>query len=217
MRRAPRFIATSYGEGYSWIAAPEPEPGGDVYVAIGPAAGSEALRAEPRVKAFLVDLAGALRARLPSERGVSLLSLAAADEARAPFRVEVGLRQDEAGVHCAVVLREAACGAALHAERWAIAPDDEAAVGRTAATTFAAAIKSEIWRSLARTRGDLAGPADEPVELRLHRATPVLSRSPQRWLESQAELEKPRAESPDDPHTALGAPMAGGPVPGGPI
>lgn len=201
--RAPRFIATSYGEGYSWIAAPEPEPGGDVYVAIGPAAGPEALRTEPRVKAFLVDLAGALRARLPSERGVTLLPLAAANEAQAPFRVEVGLRQDQAGVHCAVVLREAASGAALRAERWTIAPADEAAVGRSAASTFAASIKSEIWRSLARARGELAGPTDEPIELRLHRAAQLLSRTPQSWLESASELEKLRAESPDDPHTAL--------------
>lgn len=200
--RAPRFIATSYGEGYSWIAAPEAEPGGDVYVAIGPAAGPEALRTEPRVKAFLVDLAGALRARLPSERGVSLLSLAAASEAQAPFRVEVGLRQDEAGVHCAVVLRESASGAALRAERWTIAPADETLVGRTAATAFAASIKSEIWRSLARARGD-AGPTDEPIELRLHRAALLLSRSPQSWLESEAELEKLRGERPDDPQTAL--------------
>lgn len=201
--RAPRFIATSYGEGYSWIAAAEPGPGGDVYVAIGPAAGPEALRAEPRVRAFLADLAAALRARLPSERGVSLLSLAAAAEARAPFRVEVGLRQDEAGVHCAVVLREAASGAALRAERWTIAPGDGPDVGRTAAATFAACLKSEIWRSLARARGDVAGPSDEPIELRLHSAAVLLSRTPQSWLESEAELEKLRAENPDDPQTAL--------------
>lgn len=32
--RAPRFIATSYGAGYRWIAALEAGPGGDVYVAI---------------------------------------------------------------------------------------------------------------------------------------------------------------------------------------
>lgn len=201
--RAPRFIATSYGEGYSWIAAPEPEPGGDVYVAIGPGAGAEALRTEPRVKAFLVDLAGALRARLPNERGVSLLSLAAANETQAPFRVEVGLRQDEAGVHCAVLLREAASGVALRAERWTIAPADETAVGRTAAATFAAAIKSEIWRSLARVRGELAGPTDEPIESRLQCATQLLSRTPQSWLESGEELKNLRAERPDDPDTAL--------------
>ncbi|MPT28127.1 MAG: winged helix family transcriptional regulator [Achromobacter sp.] len=200
--RAPRFIATSYGQGYSWIAAPEPEPDGDVYVAVGPAAGPEALRGEPRVKAFLVDLADALRARLPSERGVSLLSLAAAGAANAPFRVEVGLRQDDTGVHCAVVLREAASGRALRAERWTIAPADAAQVGRSAATAFAASIKSEIWRSLARVRGD-AGPTDEPIELRLHRAALLLSRSPQNWLDSEAELEKLRAEHPNDPQTAL--------------
>ncbi|WZB77457.1 hypothetical protein WJ972_07090 [Achromobacter insuavis] len=114
------------------------------------------------------------------------MSLAAASEAGAPFRVEVGLRQDDAGVHCAVVLREAASGAALRAERWTIAPADEAEVGRTAAATFAAAIKSEIWRNLARARG-VAGPTDEPIELRLHRAAVLLSRTPQSWLESEAE------------------------------
>ncbi|CUJ86915.1 Uncharacterised protein [Achromobacter sp. 2789STDY5608615] len=155
------------------------------------------------MRAFLTDLAGALRARLPSERGVSLLSLAAANEAGAPFRVEVGLRQDDAGVHCAVVLREAASGAALRAERWTIAPTDEAEVGRTAAATFAAAIKSEIWRNLARARGGVAGPTDEPIELRLHRAAVLLSRTPQSWLESEAELSKLRAEQPEDPQTAL--------------
>ena len=155
------------------------------------------------MRAFLTDLAGALRARLPSERGVSLLSLAAANEANAPYRVDVGLRQDEAGVHCAVVLREAASGAALRAERWTIAPTDEAEVGHTAAATFAASIKSEIWRSLARARGDVACPTDEPIELRLHRAAVLLARTPQSWLESEAELEKLRAEQPDDPQTAL--------------
>ncbi len=200
--RTPRFIATSYGEGYSWIAAPAPEPGDDVYVAIGPAAGPEGLRAEPRVRAFLTDLADALRARLPSERGVRLLPPAAGLEAGAPFRVEVGLRQDPAGVHCAVVLRAAASGAALRAERWTIAPNDEAGAARTAAVAFAAAIKSEIWRSLA-SAGGLAGPTDEPFELRLHRAAVLLSRTPQTWLESEAELEKLRAEDPDDPQTAL--------------
>lgn len=201
--RTPRFIATSYGEGYSWIAAPAPEPGDDIYVAIGPAAGPEALRAEPRVRAFLTDLADALRARLPSERGVRLLPAAASLAAGAPFRVEVGLRQDAAGVHCAVALRIAASGAALRAERWTIAPMDEAGAARTAAVAFAAAIKSEIWRSLASSRGGLAGPTDEPFELRLHRAAVLLSRTPQTWLESEAELEKLRVEDPDDPQTAL--------------
>jgi tetratricopeptide (TPR) repeat protein len=200
--RTPRFIATSYGEGYSWIAARAPEPGEDVYVAIGPAAGPEALRTEPRVRAFLDDLADALRARLPSERGVRLLAPKAGEGADAPFRVEVGLRQDTAGVHCAVVLRAAASGAALRAERWTIAPDDLAGAARTAATAFAAAIKSEIWRNLA-TAGGLAGPTDEPIELRLHRAAVLLSRTPQTWLESEAELEKLRAENPADPQTAL--------------
>lgn len=201
--RTPRFIATSYGEGYSWIAAPAPEPGDDIYVAIGPAAGPEALRAEPRVRAFLTDLADALRARLPTERAVRLLPAAAGLEAGAPFRVEVGLRQDTAGVHCAVALREATSGAALRAERWTIAPADEAGAARTAAVAFAAAIKSEIWRSLASARGAMAGPTDEPFELRLHRAAVLLSRTPQTWLESEAELEKLRAEDPDDPQTAL--------------
>ncbi|WP_373797780.1 winged helix family transcriptional regulator, partial [Achromobacter insuavis] len=106
-------------------------------------------------------------------------------------------------VHCAVVLREAASGAALRAERWTIAPTDEAEVGRTAAATFAAAIKSEIWRNLARARGGVAGPTDEPIELRLHRAAVLLSRTPQSWLESEAELSKLRAEQPEDPQTAL--------------
>ncbi len=167
--RTPRFIATSYGEGYSWIAAPAPDPGDDVSVAVGPAAGPDALRAEPRVRVFLMDLADALRARLPTERGLRLLPQAAAQDAAAPFRVEVGLRQDPAGVHCAVALRAAAGGAALYAERWTIAPGDEAGAARTAAAAFAAAIKGEIWRSLA-SAGGLAGPTDEPSALRRHGA-----------------------------------------------
>ncbi|WP_183005591.1 helix-turn-helix domain-containing protein [Achromobacter sp. UMC71] len=182
--RTPRFIATSYGEGYRWIAALAPEPDDDVYVAICPAAGPAALRSEPRVRAFLADLADALRARLPSERGVRLLPAAAANGADAPFRIEVGLRQDPAGVHCAVVLRAAVSGASLRAERWTIAPGDQAGAARTAAATFAASIKSDIWRTVANA-GDLAGPTDEPVELRRHRAAVLLPRTAQTWLESK--------------------------------
>ncbi|MFD4840129.1 winged helix-turn-helix domain-containing protein [Achromobacter sp. NPDC058515] len=199
--RAPRYIATSYGEGYSWIAAAAPELPEAVYLAIGPVAGPERLRGDPSIQAFLSALAEALRERLPSERGVSLHPGAQARSA-APFRVEIGLRQDDAGVHCAVALREAAGGQALRADRLVIGAGGTPDLSRAAAAC-AASIKSEIWRSLTRARGEHAGPTDEPFELRIHRAAVLLSRTPQSWLESAEELDKLRAEHPDDPQTAL--------------
>lgn len=199
--RAPRYIATSYGEGYSWIAAAAPELPEAVYVAIGPVAGPARLREDPSIHAFLTALAGALRDRLPSERGVSLDPGAQAGAA-APYRVEIGLRQDDAGVHCAVALREAAGGQTLRADRLVIGPGTAPDLERAAAAC-AASIKSEIWRSQTRARGEHAGPTDEPFELRMHRAALLLSRTPQGWLESVEELEKLRAEHPDDPQTAL--------------
>lgn len=199
--RAPRYIATSYGEGYSWIAAAAPELPEAVYVAIGPVAGPARLREDPSIHAFLTALAGALRDRLPNERGVSLDPDAQAGAA-APYRVEIGLRQDDAGVHCAVALREAAGGQTLRADRLVIGPGTAPDLERAAAAC-AASIKSEIWRSQTRARGEHAGPTDEPFELRMHRAALLLSRTPQGWLESVEELEKLRAEHPDDPQTAL--------------
>ena len=156
--RAPRYIATSYGEGYSWIAAAAPELPDAVYVAIGPVAGPERLREDASVNDFLAALAEALRERLPSERAVSLEPGARAEAA---FRVEIGLRQDDAGVHCAVALREAGGGQALRADRLVIRPGETPDLGRAAAAC-AASIKSEIWRSLTRARGGHAGPTDEP-------------------------------------------------------
>ena len=197
--RAPRYIATSYGEGYSWIAAAAPELPETVYVAIGPVAGPERLRGDVAVQGFLAALAEALRELLPGERGVSLEPGARAEAA---FRVEIGLRQDDLGVHCAVALREAAGGQALRADRLVIRPGEAPNLGRAAAAC-AASIKSEIWRSLTRARGGHAGPTDEPFELRMHRAATLLSRTPQSWLESAHELDKLRAEHPDDPQTAL--------------
>lgn len=199
--RAPRYIATSYGEGYSWIAAAAPDLPESLYVAIGPVAGPERLRADPSIHAFLTALADALQERLPSERGVSLHPGAQAGAA-APFRVEIGLRQDDAGVHCAVALRQAAGGHTLRADRLVIRPGEAPDLVRAAAAC-AASIKSEIWRSQTRARGEHAGPTDEPFELRMHRAALLLSRSPQSWLESAEELDKLRAEHPDDPQTAL--------------
>lgn len=234
--RAPRYIATRYGEGYRWIAAAvtaaaaaagpaAPASADAVYVAIGPAAGPARLREDPSVRAFLAALAGALRDLLPSERGVSLEAGAQA-LAAAAFRVEIGLRQDDAGIHCAVALRASAGGRALRADRLVIRPRDPRGPSPNldpnpnpdpgpdpdpdldpdldrAAAACAASIKSEIWRSLARTQDGHAGPTDEPFELRLHRAAVLLSRTPQGWLDSVEELEKLRAEHPDDPQTAL--------------
>ncbi|WP_313620476.1 helix-turn-helix domain-containing protein [Achromobacter sp.] len=199
--RAPRYIATSYGEGYSWIAAATPALPESVYVAIGPAVGPARLREASSVRAFLDALADAVRDRLPSERGVSLEPDAQA-RATAAFCVEIGLRQDDAGIHCAVALRETAGGRALRADRLVIGHGASTDLGRAAAAC-AASIKSEIWRSLTRAQDGHAGPTDEPFELRLHRATVLLARTPQGWLESVEELEKVRAEHPDDPQTAL--------------
>lgn len=202
--RTPSLIATQYGEGYVWLAAPEKVSAPiEALLAIGPVFGLGHLAAKQQARGFLIRLQAALDAQTASDQAILL------DEAwdaahnapgRVRFSLDVSFHSDSMGLHCAAVLREVSTKQMLQVLRVTLpdglqAPPDIWAI--------AASLKSTMWRRLTLAQGSAAIPQDEPLELRMHGAGLLLSRSDQSWLEGGAQLAGEREKSPDDPLTCL--------------
>lgn len=208
--RSPRFIATQYGEGYVWIAAklpavaPKPDPT--------PVSGLLAIAAVvPPRDQYLAECAEAITGqmrdmiagRLGAGQTVIVLERDEGTATQAArYVLKVSLQDNGARLDCTATLREGASRRIIRAfrlefgdtARASLAPEVErASIG----------IVEALQRNLAEASEGLGTPADQPHEIRLRKASALLSASNPEWLEKGLQLRDARAQNPASADIAL--------------
>lgn len=199
--RSPRYIATQYGEGYIWIAKPVDEL--DAFLVIGPCYGLRDERTAAMALPMLSELASALDAITGQQHGIVVKQnwSGRTTSCSVAYSLDASLHADGDQLHGAFVLRTGQSGQILKALRASFSAahlsDDNRAL--------AARIKEAIWahRALPSPLPLPLTPADKPLELRMHDAARLLSRTPESWRESNDQIERARAANPDDPVLAI--------------
>jgi DNA-binding winged helix-turn-helix (wHTH) protein/tetratricopeptide (TPR) repeat protein len=199
--RAPRYIATQYGEGYIWIAAPK-RPQRSGFLVIGPLHGLD----EPEQRTRLDGLLGRLARRLTDHyRGVQEVALmpdlAEDPKLRGAFQFSVGVDVvgGDGGSGAALTLLDEPARRVIRVVRCDLARDLDA-LAEEACETLASA----IWRDLALAPSAGEAPGSGTLEIRMQDAALAVAgaRNPG-WRYSAARLERELAARPDDPVLAL--------------
>lgn len=196
--RRPRFIATQYGEGYTWIAPPRSEEPPSRLLVIGPVRGASEAADAAAAERLLALLLTAFEARTAPGR-VMVRPDWRPGLAGFRFSLEADFRVEDGALQAALTLREEPGRRVVSVTRIdAVATMDEAAAASSAATTIAA-----IWRHLTVSLGQNASPTDAPLLVQMHEAVMTLDPSDALWTRIAAQIEADRAAQPKDPYVAL--------------
>lgn len=201
--RHPAMIATQYGEGYVWIADPVPlDVPVSAFLVIGPVHGLERLQPAEPARHFLAHLQHALDQRSGSGQSVVRIDTwrPGASAGTVRYSLDISFYSVAEVLHCAVVLRDGPSRRILATHRLAI-EGEPSAQGEAAA--LADRLQAMLWRQLTIRSIDIAAPSDTPLEIRMHDAALLLSRSDESWIEMGTQLAEARATQPDNPTTNL--------------
>ena len=198
--RTPRFIATRYGEGYVWIAAPA-QPA-EALLVIGPVHGLARTGAlGPLATALLNELLKGFQASTSPDQHIRL------DERFSPsafqktlFSLEVSLYPRGLQLHSALVLRRATGGEVIGTSRLVVS--DARDVSRSLAGVLKE-FRSLMWRKQVLSVVEAPTSSAPPVYVAMHDAGRLLTASNQSWLESIDQVRAALEASPQDPQIRL--------------
>ncbi|MCX5516415.1 hypothetical protein C3941_16605 [Kaistia algarum] len=208
--RSPRFIATQYGEGYVWIAAnqpanvPEPDPT--------PVTGLLAIVAvvppkDERLVERADTVAQQMRERIADGLGAdeSVIVLGRDDGAATlatRYVLKVSFQDSGDRLDCAATLREGPSRRIIRAFRLEFGGATTASLEPEVERASIEIIEA-LQRSLAKASEGLGTPVDQPLEIRLRKASTLLSASNPQWLEKGRQLSEARAQDPASADIAL--------------
>jgi DNA-binding winged helix-turn-helix (wHTH) protein/tetratricopeptide (TPR) repeat protein len=196
--RRPRFIATQYGEGYSWIAAPRPVDAPELLLVIGPLRGPPKTAVLSAAERLLDLLQAAFEARTAPGR-VRVRPDWRPGEGLFRFSLEIDLRAEAGVLQAALTLRQEPGRRVVSVTRLdAAGAVDEVGAAQVATTTIAA-----IWRHLTVDLSQAAAPTDAPLLLQIHDAVTLLNPADEAWRMAASRIAADRAAHPEDPHAAI--------------
>lgn len=201
--KSPAYIATQYGEGYVWIAAPSPTPPMDALLVIGPAHGSRAHALGQRASTLLDQLRETIAAGVGVDHRVVVVenwSPTAADKLR--YFLQLSFHADQDRLGCTATLREMPSKRIVKAFRLSLDTADARSF-TSEATRVSNGVVEALRQALTDTSTGLGIPVDEPLEMRLHKASTLLSASNPQWLARGEQLSKEREQDPLNPDIAL--------------
>jgi DNA-binding winged helix-turn-helix (wHTH) protein len=164
--RNPTWIATQYGEGYIWIAKPaDVDPRLEAFLVFGPVRGLAELAPGTDASLFLHRLEKRLAAELTPDQRVIVVP-EWRPETGGPyavdFQIEMDFRLDDAGLHCAIVLRDPNRDLILRSLGLVICPDG-AEPGADSIESTVAELKASIWSHLNQRDNDAAALNADPL------------------------------------------------------
>lgn len=200
--RAPRFIATEYGEGYAWIA-PAARAGRTGFLVVGPLRGLPEPASRASIEKVVAGLAGKIAERCAKGRDVVFLpAWSRIDGAEDAFRFSVGvdLIAGRGAAQAAFTLRNEIDGRLVRVVRCDLAePERDRRLGEAADSLVGA-----IWRDLTLAPACGLDPGGPPLEIRMQEAAMALSPSLARgWGYIAERLADEEAASPQDPQLAI--------------
>lgn len=201
--KSPMYIATQYGEGYVWIAAPSPAMPTDGFLAIGPAFGPQ----QHPFGAQASSLVDQLRDKIATGLGINHKVVIAensnpgvTDKLR--YFLQMSFLAGDGQLDCAATLREMPSKRIVKAFRLHLDITDAASFSSEASRVSNGVIGA-VSQALVDASTGLGIPADEPLEMRLPKASSVLSTSNPGWLASGEQLGKAREQDPQNADIAL--------------
>lgn len=199
--RKPRFIATRYGEGYIWIALRETRDITSPFLVIGPVWSPDGGGAQ--AADFLAQAHSQLALGLGNGHQVALLPLwrpGAQGSAGVAYSLALCLHRVGSQLHMAVALRHHPSNQTVHTYRVTLMAEGD--VPQEAAR-LAVTIRSSLWWHRALPPGQSLSPTEAPLQVRLHEAAQMLACQSEPWQENAWQLQRARAQSPDDPGLAV--------------
>ncbi|WP_167358243.1 winged helix-turn-helix domain-containing protein [Bradyrhizobium stylosanthis] len=197
--RSPKYIATQYGEGYVWIAAPSP---GAIegFLAIAPTFGPQGHRFGQQVSSLVEQVRDKIAAGLGREVVVVEDGYAAATGAR--HVLQMSFLAGNEHLDCAATLRDMPSKRIVKAFRLRFDMADAVSLA-TEARRVSDGVVDALSQALIEASTGLGTPADEPLETRFHKAASLLSASNRAWLASGEQLGRNRAHDPLNADIAL--------------
>jgi tetratricopeptide (TPR) repeat protein len=199
--RAPRFLATHYGEGYVWLPKPEDAELGDAFLVVGPIYGLDGETFERPVTDLLRAFRHRLASKLHSERKVALSSHfePSPDMHALAYALELGFIKDGDAIHGRAILRSARTWHILKTHRFVL--DWPATAGNDSVISdLAVAAVEEIVFDKSDTGTQKTA---IPLEVSIHEASRLMAFPDIAWLQAGEALARRRAESPEDVKLAI--------------
>lgn len=194
--RKPRFIATQYGEGYVWLAAPVRQEPLSAFLLIGPAYG---LSPRDTVTPMLLEqLASGLRRQISADKPVLCRPgwrPARDSDDDVAFNLEVAAHTEGERLHLALVLRDGRSQNALQSFRLTL----ERESAHRPMETFADTLIEALWAHAALPGPEAPLPSSNPAHLRMHDAGAMLTGGAVSWRETDTRLRAALFDTPDDP------------------
>ncbi|MGM4932713.1 winged helix-turn-helix domain-containing protein [Tardiphaga sp. 619_E2_N8_5] len=206
--KMPRYIATQYGEGYVWIAEPSAVPVAapltgpiDAYLAIVPAFAEQGARIDPRASQLLDRLRDGIAIDLsPAQTIVIVDDWRHGVSSGLRYLLQVSFQTAGDRLDCTATLREMPSKRIVRAFRLDLA---DSASFASEATRVSHGTIIELRNALTHASAGLGTPSDQPLDVRLRKASTLLSSSSPAWLKKGQELSAARAQNPADPDIAL--------------
>ncbi|ALM84879.1 helix-turn-helix domain-containing protein [Bordetella sp. N] len=221
--RAPRYIATQYGEGYYWVATASGNTAGAASTVDAGVAGATATQAAQAPVGLMIGpvhgiAPDSIAADLPAILGVAIRAAGGLDHAvpsvpvtcsqaecdtalaAARYSLEVSCHIDTSRqptrLHVALVLHHRPSRHVVQTFRTTVPgpADSHSPMLRQVAHQVLAA----MWKHGVPLPG-LHVPSEKPLELRMHETALMLAASPDSWRESEQRIAQARALTPDDP------------------
>lgn len=197
--RAPRFIATQYGEGYIWIAKPVEDL--EAFLVIGPCFGLGDYQTSASSRSVLASLADSIDSLTGRKHRIVVRPnwQAEAGSKSVSYSLDASLHAEGDRLHGALVLRDAPTGLIIRAFRTSFTVANQAAE----IAKLAKSIADAIWAHNALPPSANLAPTERPLELRMHDAARLLSGTPESWLTALSQIDSARAAAPHDPTLAI--------------
>lgn len=201
--KSPKYIATQYGEGYVWVAAPSSATPIDAFLAIGPAFGPQGHPFGQQASSLVGQLRDMIAAGVGAGRKVVVAENwqpAASDKLR--YFLQMSFYAGNGRLDCAATLRDMPSRRIVKAFRLDLHSADAASF-TAEAIRLSNGVIDALSQALIDASTGLGIPADEPLERRLQKASSLLSASNPGWLASGQQLGREREQDPLNADIAL--------------
>lgn len=200
--RAPRFIATHYGEGYQWVFQDDKavSDAGSAYLVVGPLLGLACLEDREQVgRTFARYLVNEFQQHLESNKNAAFQqNYQVSDKSRESgpeTSIQLGFFREGDRTECVLTVRDELAGRIHHVERVHIPPDNSALVELSSqARRLAPAILAKCWEKSA-----VDAMMSMPLPVAMHVAGRPEKMEDQPWPDNDRRLKALLAERPDDP------------------